>query len=133
MEINSLKVETISRNSAKFVFTKDLQQRFGISFVNWFTKEIPKRCCNPGQTKKIDQKKSVIFCRIFFDDKTIFQKKSDHLYRSHFFSRFRKSHLEQRAIFLNMRTTRPKKKFLFFRSIYHLATLRFVNLLYNVM
>ena len=92
-----------------------------------FSKEIPKRCCNQ---KILDQKKSVFFCLIFLGDKTIFQKKSDHLYRSHFFSRFRKSHLEQRAIFLNIRKTRPKKC-LFFRAIFHLAALRLVNLLYK--
>ena len=78
LEINSLKVEGISRNSAKFVFTKDLQQRFGISFVNRFTKEIPKRCCKsfvktnfaefremPSTLSELISKMEYIFCSIF--------------------------------------------------------------------
>ena len=90
-----------------------------------FSKEIPKRCCNKKNRPKI----SVIFCRNFFRRKKNIQKKIDHLYRSYFFSRFRKSHLEQRAIFFNIRKTRPKKNVLFFRAIFHLAALRLVNLL----
>ena len=72
--------------------------------------------------------------RIFFDE-TFFDKIfSDHLFRSQMIPRFRKSHLEQRATIIKIRTTRTKKKLIFF-ALFTVrprpGRTRFVNLLYS--
>ena len=77
--------------------------------------------------KKFGQK----FSDFFFDENFFDKFFSDHLFRSQMISRFRKSHLEQRASIIKIRTARTKKNVLFFSSIFRLAALRFVNLLYR--
>ena len=77
------------------------------------------------------QKKSTNVFGFFFRQNVFDTFFSDHLFRSQMIQRFRKSHLEQRATIIKIRTARTKKKLIVFCSIYHLATLRFVNLLYS--
>ena len=68
----------------------------------------------------------------FFDDKNFRQKISDHLFRCQMIPRFRKSHLEQRATIIKLRTARTKKMFFFF-VLFNVrprpGRMRFVNLL----
>ena len=51
--------------------------------------------------------------RIFFDENVFDPKFFEYLFRSQIFQRFQKSHLEQRAILLKIRTARTKKKDIF--------------------
>ena len=51
--------------------------------------------------------------RIFFDENFFRQTFSDHIFRSQMIPRFRKSHLEQRATIIKLRTPSTKKKVFF--------------------
>ena len=57
--------------------------------------------------------------RIFFDENFSINCFSDHLFRSQMIQRFRKSHLEQRATIIKIRTRRTEKKLSFFPQYCH--------------
>ena len=71
------------------------------------------------------------FSDVFFDEQFSTNIFSDHLFRSQMIQRFRKSHLEQRTAIIKNTNSAHEKQTNFFCSIYRLAALKFVNLLYS--
>ena len=89
-------------------------QNFEFSLTFSTKKNIGQKIENCWSQKIVDQKLSDFFRRKIID-----QKNSDHLFRSQMIPRFRKSHLEQRATIIKLRTASTKKNFHIFPQYCH--------------